>query len=193
MLDLALGVIAPIAALEAMVLARHWWDHYWQMFVAIGLLNFMVTVGLAARQWPNLFDCSSQVVRVVGICAIALGLLLGASANQEAHHPQQAKLDEIVVFLNQRRSIGLPTDFLDIGHMYSHWRLQESRHQFPHAQNIQHIVLGWYTSLYRMTHIDFPYTREELCRQVIVRGPSVVFMQFSYMLVVNYLKNQTIN
>ena len=181
MFDLTLGVIAPVAALEAMVLARHWWDHYWQMFVAIGLLNFMIVVGLIVRQWPTVFDCSSRFVRVVGIGAVALGLLLGVSANQEAHHPQQAKFDEIVGFLSQRRSVGLPIDFLDIGDMYPHWQLQESRHGFPHAQNIQHIVLGWYASLHRMTHIDFPYTREELCHQVIVRGPSVIFMTFSYM------------
>ena len=180
-LDLMFGVVVPVATLEAMVLARHWWDHYWQMFVAIGLVNFMVMVGLVARRWPSLYACAPQVVRLVGVCAVALGTLVGASANQEAHHPQQAKFEEIVEFLGRRQSTGLPTDFLDIGDMYPHWQLRESRHGFPHAQNIQHIVLGWYASLHRMTHIDFPYTREELCRQVIIRGPSVVFMTFSYM------------
>ena len=181
MLDLLLGVITPVAALEAMVLVRHWWDHYWQMFVTIGLVNFMIMVGLIARRWPSVLAGAPHVTRMVGVCAVALGTLIGASANQEAHHPQQAKFEEIVEFLGHRQLAGLPTDFLDIGDMYPHWQLQESRHGFPHAQNIQHIVLGWYASLHRMTHIDFPYTREELCHQVIVSGPSVVFMTFSYM------------
>jgi hypothetical protein len=181
MLDLLLGVIAPVAALEAMVLARHWWDHYWQMFVAIGVVNFVIMAGLLARRWPSLSECAPQAVGLVGVCAVALGTLVGASANQEAHHPQQAKFEEIVEFLGQRQSIGLPTDFLDGGDMYPHWQLRESRHGFPHAQNMQHIILGWYQYLPRMTHLEFPYTRDELCRQINKRGPSVVFMQFSYM------------
>jgi hypothetical protein len=181
MFDTILGAVIPIASLQAIVLSRHWWDHYWQMYVLLGVVNFMVIVILILRQLPELIEIAVRGVRVVWVCAIAVGAVLGMNANQEAYHPQQRKYEEIVRFLEQRRALDLPVDFIDIGDMYPHWKLHESRRGFPHAQNTQHIVLGWYTSLNRMTHIQFPYTREELCQQVISRGPHVVFMTFSYM------------
>lgn len=180
-LDIIFGVIVPFLSLELMILARHWWDHYWQMFVPLGIFHFIIFIRIFIRQYKSVNHISARIVRIIALCSFAVGAVLGASANQEAHHSQEYKLKEITAFLGERHVLSRRIDFLDIGDMYSHWRLSESRHGFPHAQNMQHIILGWYSSIYRMQHIMFPYTREELCHQVIERGPSVVFMQFSYM------------
>ncbi|MCX5985006.1 MAG: hypothetical protein NTX54_00600, partial [Chloroflexi bacterium] len=175
------GVIVPFLSLELMILVRHWWDHYWQMFVPLGIVHFIIFIRIFFRQYKSVNHISARIVRIIALCSFAVGAVLGASANQEAHHSQESKLKEITAFLDERYVLSRRIDFLDIGDMYSHWRLSESRHGLPHAQNMQHIILGWYSSLHRMQHIIFPYTREELCHQVIERGPSVVFMTFSYM------------
>ncbi len=176
-----LGVLLPFAGLEAMILARHWWGGYWQMFTVIGVIHFAVVYVLAIRAQVVTIDVSVKAMRIIAASALAIGAVLGANANQEARHAQASRFQEIADYLTQRRALGLPEDFLDIGDMYPHWQLRESRHGFPHAQNMQHIILGWYQYLPRMTHLEFPYTREELCRQVNTRGQSIVFMQFSYM------------
>jgi hypothetical protein len=176
-----LGVLLPFAGLEAMILARHWWGGYWQMFTVIGVIHFAVVYVLAIRAQVVTIDVSVKAMRIIAASALAIGAVLGANANQEARHAQASRFQEIADYLTQRRALGLPEDFLDIGDMYPHWQLNQPRNGFPHVQNMQHIILGWYQSLPRMTHLEFPYTREELCRQVNTRGPSVVFMQFSYM------------
>lgn len=179
--DILFGVLVPLLGLELMILARHWWDHYWQMFVPLGIIHFIIMTRIIINQYTDVDQISTKLVRVVAVCAFAVGAVIGASANQEAHHAQEAKFKEITAFLGEQRRLSRGVDFLDIGDMYPHWQLSESRHGFPHAQNMQHIILGWYSSLYRMQHLIFSYTREELCHQVIERGPSVVFMTFSYM------------
>ena len=180
-IDIIFGAIVPFLSLELMILVRHWWDHYWQMFVPLGIVYFIIFIRIFFRQYKSVNHISARIVRIIALCSFAVGAVLGASANQEAHHSQESKLKEITSFLDERHLLSRRIDFLDIGDMYSHWMLSESRHGFPHAQNMQHIILGWYSSLHRMQHIIFPYTREELCHQVIERGPSVVFMTFSYM------------
>lgn len=180
-IDIILGVIVPFLSLELMILVRHWWDHYWQMFVLFGIVHFIIFIRIFFRKYRSVNHISARIVRIIALCSFAVGAVLGASANQEAHHSQESKFKEITAFLDERYVLSRRIDFLDIGDMYPHWRLSESRHGFPHAQNMQHIILGWYSSLHRMQHIIFPYTREELCHQVIERGPSVVFMTFSYM------------
>lgn len=180
-IDIILGVIVPFLSLELMILARHWWDHYWQMFVPLGIVHFIIFIRIFFRKYRSVNHISARIVRIIALCSFAVGAVLGASANQEAYHSQESKFKEITAFLDERYVLSRRIDFLDIGDMYPHWRLSESRHGFPHAQNMQHIILGWYSSLHRMQHIIFPYTREELCHQVIERGPSVVFMTFSYM------------
>lgn len=180
-LDLLFGVLFPLASLEIIILSRHWWDHYWQMFIVFGLLHFMVLVRFAFVKFPSAFLDRNGYSYIVATCALAIGTAVGSNANHVAHHPQAGRLQEIRLFLNERRADLLAADFLDIGDMYSHWKLRESRHGFPHTQNIQHIILGWYSSLHRIQHLPFPYTREELCNQVKEHGPSVVFMNFAYM------------
>ena len=180
-IDIIFGVIFPFFSLELMIITRHWWDHYWQMFVPLGIVHFIVFIRILFNKYKNVNQISNKILRIIALCSFAVGAVLGASANQEAHHSQESKLKEITAFLDERHLLSRRIDFLDIGDMYSHWMLSESRHGFPHAQNMQHIILGWYSSLHRMQHIMFPYTREELCHQVIERGPSVVFMTFSYM------------
>jgi len=180
-IDILFGVIFPFLSLELTILTRHWWDHYWQMFAPLAIIHFIIFTTIFFSKYKSLTHTSNKIVRIVILCSFAVGAVLGASANQEGHHSQESRLKEITEFLNERHLLSRKIDFLDIGDMYSHWMLNESRHGFPHAQNMQHIILGWYSSLHRMQHIIFPYTREELCHQVIERGPSVVFMTFSYM------------
>lgn len=179
--DMFFAVLLPLISLELMVVTRHWWGHYLQMYIVPFVVSFGVIGKHLMLQAADMNKAWLRTIRIISVSVITIGIVLGTVANQEAFHPQSAKYEEIVRFLQQRRQFNLPVDFLDLGDMYPHWKLHESRHGFPHAQNIQHIVLGWYTSLHRMNHLVFPYTREELCTQVNKNGPTIIFLQFSYM------------
>lgn len=177
---LFLAVLTP-GAVAGMILGKHFWDHYLQMFTPMWALSVVVVAALAGRSLPPL---PARLPWGVALLAalLALGLarvevgrtldrLLDGAAERHRFDPA---LPEVAGWLQGRRAAGLPTDVLHPSHMVLHWQLGEPRHGFPHAANTGHIFAGWWAGVEMPPGLLLPATPEAYCRLLEARGPTVV-------------------
>ena len=172
--------------LELMFLTRHFWDHYHQFFIPYSSVSLGITIALVSSILRNnisirLLSKSSLFSFMLIIC-----LVLGARleilkvfyelSQINISHSDNNRVSYIKNYLKERYSKGEPTDFLDVRGMYSHWKLNESRHGFPPAANVNNIYRGDWKNV--KNGLDFvPYTKEALCKMFYEKSPSIIFVE----------------
>ena len=95
---------------------------------------------------------------------------------------RQHPLDEVTLKLadwqSSQKLTGSESSFLYIDHMYPHWKLNESRHGFPHAAHFSHINDGWYLKVpVGLLDDIMPKNSENLCKKLINTGPKLLIAE----------------
>ena len=177
--DLFFNVVCTVFLLEVVILTRHFWPHYLEMFIpfmALGIGYMVAFTLIGFKTHLQLFWHFGKYSRYI---VYTLVFFLGMVSPYHLSHPYLLQLNVAERVLEARTSLGLPVDFLYVTNMYVHWKLMESRHGFPHAANIDHIGRGWWGSVEKTTILEFPYSREDLCNKLQRSQISVIFTELN--------------
>jgi len=165
-----------IVGLFVAVAARHWWDHYLILFLGpVSLLVFFVLSGLFkffSRTFPKTSRPSAHTLLIIATISILVGLVgtaavafAGEGRIQESPSERGRKFadsrEEIIMVI--ANTVAVDEQFLAPDDMYAHWKLNEPRHGFPHAENTEHILQGWWRSIPAVTAFAAPTSLAEYC------------------------------
>lgn len=183
------SVILPFS-LFLMILLKHFWSHYLQMFVpffgvGFGFLFYFFYnfVGVKSAKGKFFVFVSATVFFVlasapniiVGVLSIVRVPVLERHVFESRYESYESDVLNISNFINKRPEEH--RDFLYLDSMYIHWKLRESRHGFPHAWNTVHIAeRGWWKDLKMPIHFGHPINAIEYCEILQEKGPSIVLM-----------------
>lgn len=178
-------LVMPILLL-LMILNRHYWNHYLQMFAPFwGMgLGFFFAITISGLSITTLKD-------TLFVWAIAISLVLftiipnftynlrdiydNLNNNKLKLNKGDIRLEEISKVL-----LSLPEkkrDFLFLDDTRPHFFLKESRHGFPLAANTRHIVkFGWWRDANMPDHFNHPKNSEEYCSALEQYGPTLIFV-----------------
>lgn len=179
----AFSFVIP-AMLLISILGRHFWPHYLQMFSPFFGMGFSLFFALQYSKAAKPKTGVSRLRRAATLTlAFALALAsIGYQVKVYLSSPTEPTLDqiagaveEIVSEREDNRS-----DFIFLGghgSMYTHWKLSEPRHGFPHAANTGHIVhQGWWDGIEMPAHFDHPTNVKDYCADIEALGPSIVIV-----------------
>ena len=163
----------PVCALllAGGILTKHFWSHY------INLFSWYFSIILATQLifldrkfshfFPNRilpsFNPSTFVSFVLSGVTI-LATLTGVDGRFEREHPSQ----QLVLALESRFSSLTHSRpiFLAPENMYLHWKLNESRHGFPHAANTNQIYDGLWANTTGTFVFRTPNSQNAYCQEV---------------------------
>ena len=176
-----------LVLLELAIMSRHYWSHYMQLFSPYLAISFAFGIvymyeGKVVRsrlKFAKRLTNSMLVIILVALSSSELSAALYHLRNIHRPHHEASILLDIDTVVAYRAAAGLSTSFLDASHMYAHWKRNESRHGFPHAANFKHFGMGWFDGLDRKSkgRLAFPYDRNDLCKRIHAKGPSLVFVR----------------
>lgn len=176
-----LGLLATFGSL-------HWWGHYGPLLAPFSAYG--VFLGIAALSQPlDIRRFRPKEARALVLTAFiglstATPFVAGFSpaATQYIDSGSQS-LDEreglLRVVSRELAAYDADSSFLFVESMYVHWRLDMSRHGFPHSANSQHIMQGWWKQTQANPESGFlaPRNAIDYCGALNERGPSVILTQ----------------
>lgn len=162
------------------IATKHWWPHYIHFFEAIA--GIMVVILLAAlgggemRPWIErlLIPALRIGLPLFALAATAydIRVFVGIAPDRRISHFHAEIADAMESYRRTRpeaeRSFLIPFD------MYTHWRLREGRHGFPHAANTSHIFAGWWTNVGHYPSFMTPRNPAEYCAALMRQGPAII-------------------
>ena len=164
-----IGAVLSVIFIEILILQRHFWPNYLAMaapFVCLFLSNLFNRQELLAP-YGLIEKCFGQH-NITIILITMLGISINIVSETLVHntHPD----NDIIQFILETKSKNIDQEtefnFIDLNSMYVHWKLNESRHGFPQAANVEHIEKGWWKNTKQSDIIDFPYTLFDICRKI---------------------------
>jgi hypothetical protein len=178
-------VLMPILLL-LMILTRHYWSHYLQMFApfwGIGL-GFFFAVTISSLSSKTLKD--SIFIWAVALSFVMIAIIPNLTHNLREIHKNisnnklrlnvgDIRLEELskalLSFPEEKR------DFIFLDDTRPHFLLKEPRHGFPLAANTRHIVkFGWWKDANMPDHFNHPKNSEEYCLALEQYGPTLIFI-----------------
>lgn len=182
-LDLVFAGLFPAILLEAAILSKHWWPNYQLLFAPFASVSLALSISFFLEK--RFVTVTTRFKPMVIILFCSLSLLISSISEMRmvissvrdakvSSHPESRFLKDFKLYLQTEKLRGMKTDFLDAHHMYTHWKLRESRHGFPHAANLKKIEMGWGEQLKAIKNSDFPLNKAELCKSYLERGPSII-------------------
>ena len=78
-------------------------------------------------------------------------------------------------YLNNKKENIKNLNFLHLSNMHLHWNLNESRHGFPHAANIQHISDNYWQDLKRKYKLSIPKNKKQICNMLNSSDIDIIF------------------
>ena len=177
--NLFMNVILNILLIEVMILTRHFWPHYLEMFIPFISLSVGYMVAFTLIGSTTNSQLFGDFNKYFGYIIYTFALFTGMMSPYQLSHPHLLQLDVTKRVLEARKLLGLELDFLYVTNMYVHWQLSESRNGFPHAANIDHIGRGWWNKVERTNVLNFPYSREDLCNKLQHSEIHVIFTELN--------------
>ncbi len=180
-----ISFLSPLL-IEIVLLNKHFWDHYHQFFIVFSSLSLCFAISLISRSelidlnvikiYKNFFGKFILILLLLSLTRTEISKTAYYLSKVPSLHPHQNKLEQIKLFLSKRKSKEEETDFLDPQGMYSHWKLEESRHGFPVALVVDNIFRGEWSGVDRVLDV-IPYTRQQLCKKLQNDAPSIIFIE----------------
>tara|TARA_Y100001968_G_scaffold332339_1_gene390147 strand:- start:821 stop:2371 length:1551 start_codon:yes stop_codon:yes gene_type:complete len=191
---LFLAVVFPIS-LEYMFLRRHFFDHYFSLFspftcIAISLLLAYIMKVHQNIKLDTFHFKNNNLVIILMLCTIGLCFAFSASELKENligdvkssitnRYSKQEMLKDIESIVNTR----IPRySFLVTQNNLAHWKLNESRHGFPHAAVFGRISRKSksFQEIYKIKTLNdssflMPKT-EEMCSTLLINAPEITFV-----------------
>ncbi|WP_448578197.1 hypothetical protein [Thermaurantiacus sp.] len=174
---LVLSLALPLL-LAASIAAKHFWDHYLQMFSPFLAMGFGFLCYIIAREVAGPDRLLGSLVGAVALLSVLPTLasdgrqLLG---NRNFLTVRGREAEAVAAFL--RKMPADRRDFLYLDNMFVHWRLKEPRHGFPHAANtVQIIRAGWWQSVEMPGWFAHPTNAQAYCHALDEAGPSLLIV-----------------
>jgi hypothetical protein len=173
--------------IEAMILTKHFWDHYLQLFapfIILSISSILIRINIKNLNYKIIINenLNSSLLIYLLPSIFTFSLLHKDFLNSfkyiiQPNISQKRELLETIKSFSDT-SILLQQPFLFPTEMYSHWILNESRHGFPHAANIAHINHGWWESIKNPIILDLPKSSMEYCSFLLKNGPKTIFIKY---------------
>lgn len=177
-------------SVEILILKRHFWPHYLQMFapfVAIGSGLALHAVLIRYVRDGHRDCCTSYVCAGLGLILVAwivYALIYGLERNLRSLQSERegvrfVQYESLLAYegLGALRDRG----FFFPESMYAHWQIGESRRGFPHAAHIGHIESGWWNSLLIPTSMRLPNNAGDYCNMLNAKNSIfIVTIEGSY-------------
>ena len=169
-----------------MILNRHYWNHYLQMFAPFwGMgLGFFFAIVISSLGIKNLKD--SNIISALAISLVLFTIIPNLTFNlrniYDNLNNNKLKLNKGDIRIEEILKVlrSLPEekrDFIFLDDMRPHFFLKESRHGFPQAANTRHIVkFGWWKDANMPDYFKHPTNSEEYCLALNQYGPSLIFV-----------------
>lgn len=166
------------------ILTQHWWGHYSNLFswyfaiIAAGLINRFFRLMSKNDDFKSIFAGVNVITASTLLIAapiILAGFNLERATSHVNKHSETWRLDAIRSFLDHNYEESV--NFLSPEHMYTHWKLGEPRHGFPHAANIGHIKRGWWEHTLATDNFLSPKSSAEFCDLLENSSVDVVFVE----------------
>ena len=179
-----LTLVFPLL-LMFMILNRHYWSHYLQMFAPFwGMgLGFFFTITISSLSTKTLKD--TNIISAIAISLVIFNIIPNFTYNLREIYDNlnnnKLKLNKGDIRLKEISKIllSLPAekrDFIFLDDMRPHF-FKESRHGFPQAANTRHIVkFGWWEDANMPDHFNHPTNSEEYCLALEQYGPTLIFV-----------------
>lgn len=182
-IDALFAVVLSPLALELMILSKHFWPHYQQLFIPYAAVSVAFMLAFALKPEPTRIPAGVTSLLLLGAFLVVVRgdvsrSVLGVVRSDAMAHLWEAERHVVSRFLRQRGAG--PADFLNPSHMYLHWTLGQPRHGFPHAAHTLHISQDWWAKVRRPGNLAVPATRKEYCGQLERRGPRFVLDRPDY-------------
>lgn len=174
---ISIFMIVPIILLQISIISRHFWPHYLEMFIPFIVIGYMFIIKEIISVFNAVFTYCIKHLYYLIILIGTISTCFGISQSVVDNHPSMQKLDLVKAVLTERVMNNSPRDFIYLSNMYVHWKLQESRHGFPHAANIDHINRQWWINVQKSNIIDFPYTKQQICSKLTYSNIAVIFTE----------------
>lgn len=177
-----IGFLSPLL-LELAILNKHFWDHYYQLFIPFIAFSLAFLLSFLLIKLPliiNLKRINNYTINFILIFLIAISSLevknsAKSFSNYKKIHPMEIQVKDIRKYIDHREKNNLGKDFLHISNMYVHWKLDESRHGFPHAANIGHINENKWVALKDFYDFTLPKNKDDICKQINESGITNIF------------------
>ena len=175
-LDILILVFIMPVLLAIMIVMKHFWTHYIQMFAPLFSIGFGFFCYVIFRETSiNRYLVGSVIIAISILASLPILSENGKQFLDNKAYKLEKKSIEISKFLdsqpiNQR-------DFLYLDNMHAHWYLDEPRHKFPHAANTLHIINeGLWQSVKMPKLFSHPINTLEYCMALNSYGPSILIV-----------------
>jgi hypothetical protein len=181
-LDILFVCLLMPASLEWMILYKHYFPHYQQLFTPLATLAFAFFLASLTQSWkPRTLQLTPRQSGILAtFCTVlllaAFSRSLSTSVPALLHPPLEGRLASYTLLGPTGKNKGLGESFLAPSSMYLHWKLDQSRHGFPHAAMTGFIHDGFWEKATRPSSLgfQFPISATEYCEQLINNGPQEV-------------------
>jgi hypothetical protein len=164
--------------LEWIILKKHYYPHYLQLFVPFVCLAF----GLLCLMLDELFRIQTRVSnRALSLLVTIVALLaltrvdVFTAIDAFARRQLDWRTAEYISIIKDKDALKL----LDRGFIYPesmslHWKLGQARHGFPNSFSTILIDRGAWKGLEMPVYFGLPITTGQYCRRLIDKGPPVI-------------------
>lgn len=172
-------IVAGAIATLIMMMSQHYWPHYIILFVGSYsiLAILLLSINLQEKISYTLYQICLTAFPVIVVFLLILSsctfTILSWNTRAEITEKSNSEYKAISDYIN---SIGENRpDFLVLFDMKTHWKLNESRHGFPHAAHTHHIYKGWWKQVNPTSSFITARNKTEYCSTLQNKGPQVIF------------------
>lgn len=182
-IDLLFVVVLFPLLLESLMLSRHYWGHYQELFIPYIIFStaFILACVLSERS-SGLFDFSVSLkllLLLLFLVSSPIAKDIAINAYNLMHSSIYIHPDEDALILVKKTLDHQPKNqrnFICPQSMYIHWRLNESRHGFPHTANTIHIIdYMWWKNVRVPYGFKMPINKSQYYQMMDMSGPLFVF------------------
>ncbi len=180
--DILFACLLMPLSLEWIILTKHYFPHYQQLFVPLVTLAFAMFLASLAKSLstepisisPHQSKVLSAFITLLILTAFGTGLTTPLS--NLIHPPLERRIASVAKLSPKGEDGPLGESFLFPSSMYIHWKFDQSRHSFPHAAMTRFIHDGFWKDAKIPASLGFPFPTNtiEYCDQLKNHGPQKV-------------------
>lgn len=178
-LDALIACLLLPLLLEVVILQKHYYPHYIQMFVPFAVVSAAFALALCSEQVDQIsLGRKASFLALVFSVFVLMSLMrveLIGSLAEIATPMLDPRLKEYAALTSSGTAAKLRRQgFLYPESMYLHWRIGESRHGFPNPYNTLLINQdSWENKISIPAYFDskLPTSKKDYCRMLINKGP----------------------
>jgi len=166
-----------IVSIEILILKKHYYPHYLQLFVPFFVVSMGYLLAIVTVFFQGLLPRFSRGLAVIA-CVLLLALLR-VDFTSSAQSVVSSLLDERTAeFVTLQADEGLKQrlkrGFLYPESMSLHWKLDSSGFGFPNSYNFKLISESAWAGIRMPEYFNIPTTPASLCDRLLTKGPETI-------------------